>query len=95
MQELNMHKQYACGCPSLLDSVIMFCHMYSSAYVLCVCVCMYVCMCMCVYVYMCVYMYVCVCMCMYLCMCVYASVVFKNGKGSFTQCILVHMHKSV
>ena len=62
-----MHKQYACGCPSLLDSVIMFCHMCSSAYVLCVYVCVGV------------------------CMCVYASVVFRNGKGSFTQCILVHM----
>ena len=27
------------------------------------------------------------------CMGVYVSVVFKNGKGSFTQCILIHMHK--
>ena len=35
---------------------------------------------------------VCVYMCVCVCMCVYASVVFKNGKGSFTQCILVHMH---
>ena len=26
---------------------------------------------------------------------VYASVVFKNGKGSFTQCIMVHIHKGV
>ena len=34
----------------------------------------------------------CVCMCTYVCMCVYASVVFKNGKGSFTQCVLVLMH---
>ena len=63
----------------------MFCHMCSSAYVL------FVCVCVCVCVYVCVH----VCMCVYLCMCVYASVVFKNGKGSFTQCILVHMHKSV
>ena len=31
----------------------------------------------------------------YACMCVYASVLFKNGKGSFTQCTLVHMHKGV
>ena len=56
MQELtnSMHV----GVPSLLDSVIMFCHMCNS-------------------------------------MCVYASVLFKNGKGSFTQCILVHMHKGV
>ena len=28
-------------------------------------------------------------------MCMYVCVVFKNGKGSFTQCILVHMHKGV
>ena len=28
-------------------------------------------------------------------LCVYAIVVFKNGKCSFTQCILVHMHKGV
>ena len=39
--------------------------------------------------------YVRVYMCVYVCMCMYASVVFKNGKGSFTQCILVHMHKGV
>ena len=39
-----MHLQYACGCPSLLDSVIMFCHMCSSAYVLCVYVCVCACM---------------------------------------------------
>ena len=38
---------------------------------------------------------VCVCVCMHVCMCVYASVVFKNGNGSFTQCILVHVHKGV
>ena len=41
----------------------------------------------------------CVCMCVFVCVCVcvcvYASVLFKNGKGSFTQCILVHMHKGV
>ena len=55
------------GVPSLLDSVIMFCHMCNSAYVLCVCVCV----------------------------CVYVSVLLKNGKGSFMQCILVHMHKGV
>ena len=37
---------------------------------------------------------VCVCMCVYVC--VNASVVhFKNGKGSFTECMLVHMHKGV
>ena len=50
------------------------------------CVAVHTCMlrvCVCVYVYMCI------------CMCVYASVVFKNGKGLFTQCVLVHMHKGV
>ena len=47
MQEPNIHKQYACGCPSLLDSVIMFCHKCSSAYMLCVC------MCVCVYASVC------------------------------------------
>ena len=40
-------------------------------------------------------MCVCVCVCVYVCMCVYVSVVFKNDKGSFTQCILVHVHKGV
>ena len=39
-------------------------------------------------------MCVCVCVCV-VCVSVYANVVFKNGKGSFTQCILVHMHKGV
>ena len=53
MQELNIHKQYACGCPSLSDSVIMFCHMRRRAYVLCVGMC----------VYMCAYVCVCVCVC--------------------------------
>ena len=37
-----------------------------------------------------VYM-LCVCICVY----VYVCVVFKNGKGSFTQCILVRMHKGI
>ena len=46
-----MHKQYAFRCPSLLDSVIMFCHMCSSAYMLCVCMCVHVCVCVCVCVY--------------------------------------------
>ena len=60
-----MHKQYACAYPSLLDIVIMFCHICNSAYMLCVhvCVYMYVCMYVCVYVCMCVCMYV----CMYVC----------------------------
>ena len=58
---LNIHKQYACRCLSLLDSVFMFCHMCSSAYVLCVYVC--VCDTMCVYC-MCMYMCVCMCVCM-------------------------------
>ena len=94
-----MHKQYACGCPSLLDSVRMFCHMCNSVTVytcvcVCVCMCVYVCVCVC----MCVYVCVCVCMCVYVCVCVcmYVCIVFKNGKGSFTQCILlVHMHKGM
>ena len=43
--------------------------------------------------YLHVCMCVCVCMCMYVC--VYTSVVFKNGKGSFTQCILVDEQKGV
>ena len=34
------------------------------------------------------YVCVCVCMCVRVCVC-------KNGKGSFTQCILVHMYKGV
>ena len=68
MCELNVHKQHDVGVPSLLDSLIMFCHMCNSAYMLCVCI----------HVHVCVYMQV-----------------FKNGKGSFTQCILVHMHKGV
>ena len=34
-------------------------------------------------------------MCVCVCMCVYACVVFKNGKRSFTQFILVNMHKGV
>ena len=46
---------------------------------------------MCVCVCMCVHVSVCVCMCM--CVYVYASVVFKNGEDSFTQCIVVHIHK--
>ena len=61
----RIHKHW---CPSLLDSITMFCHMCNSEYILCVYVC------------------VCVFMFMFMCMCVYASVVFKNGKGSFTQC---------
>ena len=38
----------------------------------------------------------CICVGVYMRMCAYvclnASVVFKNGKGSFTQCILVHLN---
>ena len=67
-------------CPSLSDS-IMFCHMC----VVCVCVSM------CVYVCVCVWVGGCVCVWVG----VYASVVFKNGKGSFTQCVQVQMHKGV
>ena len=76
--------QYASGCPSLLDSV-MFCPTCVAVHKCCVCVCVCTCVCMCVYA--------CVCVCV--CVCKYASVVFKNGKGSFTQCILAHMHKGV
>ena len=52
---------------------------------------------MCSSAYVCVCLCVCVCACVCVCVCVniYASVVFKNGKGSFTQCILVHMYKGV
>ena len=45
MRELNVHKQHDVGVPSLLDSVIMFCHMCNSAYMLCEC--MHVCVCKC------------------------------------------------
>ena len=44
---------------------------------------------------LCVYVHMCVNVCM--CVCeresVYAGVVFIEGNGSFTQCILVHMHQ--
>ena len=47
-------------------------------------------------IYLCVH--VCVCMSVFVCLCVYvcvyASALFKYGKGSFTQCILVHVHKN-
>ena len=57
---MHVGTQYAHrGVPSLLDSVIMFCHMYNIAYMLCACVCI------CVYTGMCV-----LCMCMYVCVCV-------------------------
>ena len=45
----------------------------------------------CCAVHVCAPFYVCVfvCVCVYVCMHVYASVLFKNGKGSFPQCIRV------
>ena len=66
------------GVSSLLDSVIMFCHMCNSAYVLCVCT--HVC---CVCVRMCaVCVYACVlCVCTHVCMQVFCS---RMGK--------VHLH---
>ena len=56
MHKQVIHKQYACACPSLLDSV-MFCLICNSAYMYMLCV------------HVCVYMYVCVCMyvCVYIC----------------------------
>ena len=59
-----------------------------------VCISMSVCVCACVCVCVCVCVYVCVCVCVWVCGCV-RQFVFKNGKGSFTQCILVHMDKGV